>query len=126
MPLRASCSFQPIQRVLTGAWNVISLNAPQGFMLIPTDWMRVMGDAVTVRVLMPLRASCSFQRNQALTSSTHYLLSLNAPQGFMLIPTSIIAGLSIIKERKSLNAPQGFMLIPTPLIFSLSFVPLGV
>ena len=36
---------------------------------------------------------------------------LNAPQGFMLIPTVIDEWIE--QGVKSLNAPQGFMLIPT-------------
>ena len=41
-------------------------------------------------VLMPLRASCSFQRDVSLyatPSNNHGCL--NAPQGFMLIPTDM-------------------------------------
>ena len=39
----------------------VSLNAPQGFMLIPTVWVRNVA-LEAARVLMPLRASCSFQQ----------------------------------------------------------------
>ena len=39
--------------------------------------------------------------------------SLNAPQGFMLIPTDMdLSGLDF-SGMNCLNAPQGFMLIPT-------------
>ena len=38
------------------------LNAPQGFMLIPT-WILASTTCLLFTVLMPLRASCSFQRD---------------------------------------------------------------
>ena len=64
----------------------IGLNAPQGFMLIPTPTTAIANATLEIR--------------------------LNAPQGFMLIPTEInkMFNLSV---GLSLNAPQGFMLIPT-------------
>ena len=42
----------------------------------------------------------------------HFNPCLNAPQGFMLIPTPASQG-SLRSKFQSLNAPQGFMLIPT-------------
>ena len=39
----------------------VSLNAPQGFMLIPTETIKQDIKAILCEVLMPLRASCSFQ-----------------------------------------------------------------
>ena len=65
----------------------MSLNAPQGFMLIPT--------AIAASALSPEEMN-----------------GLNAPQGFMLIPTDSVS--RVVKASVSrLNAPQGFMLIPT-------------
>ena len=65
--------------------------------------------AIAICVLMPLRASCSFQHT--LSGLYLQLLSLNAPQGFMLIPTCY--AIAICAVVFGLNAPQGFMLIPT-------------
>ena len=64
----------------------ISLNAPQGFMLIPT-----FGNYIYPQ----------------------FNYSLNAPQGFMLIPTANFIGANLECAWFGLNAPQGFMLIPT-------------
>ena len=66
---------------------VYCLNAPQGFMLIPTNLAEV----------------CEAQDTYGL----------NAPQGFMLIPTKLILDSRYSLNTLSLNAPQGFMLIPT-------------
>ena len=44
-------------------------------------------------------------------------MGLNAPQGFMLIPTKIAAALKEANKEAGLNAPQGFMLIPTYVSF---------
>ena len=60
---------------------------------------------------MPLRASCSFQHGYARVDSSW--LSLNAPQGFMLIPTKGTTAAYLPNGLSGLNAPQGFMLIPT-------------
>ena len=65
----------------------MGLNAPQGFMLIPTI--------------------------AASTMTVEEMNGLNAPQGFMLIPTKIYEIRSGQQAGNSLNAPQGFMLIPT-------------
>ena len=65
-------------------------------MLIPTKSALVKFN-ISSAVLMPLRASCSFQHTRC--SAKVYIVN-------------------------RLNAPQGFMLIPTPLIFPLSCVPL--
>ena len=88
MPLRASCSFQQICRPILRYGRAIRLNAPQGFMLIPTRKKK--------RLRQPI-------------------LSLNAPQGFMLIPTLMNFHLQA-NDFMSLNAPQGFMLIPTAVL----------
>ncbi len=63
---------------------------------------------------MPLRASYSFQR---LNSEKEYLQyinqCLNAPQGFIFIPTEMNKTNKIFEEIFRLNAPQGFIFIPT-------------
>ena len=64
------------------------LNAPQGFMLIPTIFKHAPQRAKGYSVLMPLRASCSFQPTETNYIDAFYDEGLNAPQGFMLIPTS--------------------------------------
>ena len=65
----------------------LSLNAPQGFMLIPTSMPCWRATDTRWLVLMPLRASCSFQQNNFGAVVEVCNLGLNAPQGFMLIPT---------------------------------------
>ena len=69
----------------------IRLNAPQGFMLIPTENPNQIHPAsINTPVLMPLRASCSFQLAVGVCVGVEVLVGLNAPQGFMLIPTEKI------------------------------------
>ena len=91
------------------------LNAPQGFMLIPTSiWRCEQKRRSCICVLMPLRASCSFQPLKIYFSPATQDTRLNAPQGFMLIPTWISCRrVTRILYPPCLNAPQGFMLIPT-------------
>ena len=113
MPLRASCSFQPISCTplshRTKYLVLMPLRASCSFQ--QTNGTPYTPNGIGRFVLMPLRASCSFQ----LTSQYPFVLlylCLNAPQGFMLIPTldhERIRGRHSIR----LNAPQGFMLIPT-------------
>ena len=96
MPLRASCSFQRETSVQVNIAVGEGLNAPQGFMLIPTKplGLFVSPDSISL-VLMPLRASCSFQRAPRLADSAATLTGLNAPQGFMLIPTVDLSWTSV-------------------------------
>ena len=57
-------------------------------MLIPTLLLQTDYDPYRWNVLMPLRASCSFQPPRMKADYGLYKHTrLNAPQGFMLIPT---------------------------------------
>ena len=49
----------------------------------------------------------------ALKNVTVSFIGLNAPQGFMLIPTYLYRRWKHNLQHNRLNAPQGFMLIPT-------------
>ena len=62
---------------------------------------------------MPLRASCSFQLIISASATDAVSRGLNAPQGFMLIPTMKYSLTIKLETPQCLNAPQGFMLIPT-------------
>ena len=85
-------------------------------MLIPTKDNDMSADWREHKVLMPLRASCSFQRRKARCVCVKVGHGLNAPQGFMLIPTAKTIDNTRQGIIKRLNAPQGFMLIPTLLL----------
>ena len=109
MPLRASCSFQHFH-LQANDFMIVRLNAPQGFMLIPTlESGRTIH--MKVSVLMPLRASCSFQPLMAIQSLDNLivLMPLRASCSFQRLSVS----LTVRNASNGLNAPQGFMLIPT-------------
>ena len=67
---------------------IFGLHALQGFMRIPTDRIKDLIGLNGRYVLMPLRASCSFQLTMFKPEVYRVKDRLNAPQGFMLIPTN--------------------------------------